>query len=265
MTYDVKCPSCGLLHTLQEDDLGAQLTCAQCDGRWVFDGPLRERKAEAKAAKKAERRRKQEQVVAAKEKARQDRIKRERGLPPVATPIAPPVASVRSIGIKHFHVKIVGISHRNDDGTDRQIIAGKCCLGEWIGFAPDEDNPYDENAVRVCRKDGEQLGFLSAHCAADVSPNIRDGYKYAVFVSDLLGGTNTAPTRGIRIIVFEAQPGVSWERLEDYVSRVGVPGRHDEAATEVEHGVDTAAGSHALVYLGLVAGALALLLIWLMF
>jgi F0F1-type ATP synthase assembly protein I len=48
MSYQVPCPSCGLVHTLQESDLGQKLACAECDVGFTFDEPLKKAKAEAK-------------------------------------------------------------------------------------------------------------------------------------------------------------------------------------------------------------------------
>lgn len=65
MTYDIECPTCGLLHTLQERDLGVVLVCAGCESEWVYDEPLKQRKAEAKAA------REQAKAARAEEKRKQ--------------------------------------------------------------------------------------------------------------------------------------------------------------------------------------------------
>jgi hypothetical protein len=48
MSYQVPCPSCGLVHTLQESDLGRKLACAECNTGFTFDEPLKKPKAEAK-------------------------------------------------------------------------------------------------------------------------------------------------------------------------------------------------------------------------
>lgn len=75
MAYDVKCPSCGLLHTLHESDLGSQLACAQCDTEFVFDEPLKQRRAEAKEDRTREKERNREaaRVSAAKAEKKADK------------------------------------------------------------------------------------------------------------------------------------------------------------------------------------------------
>lgn len=56
MAYDVKCPSCGARNVLQESQLGLSVACIKCHKDWMFDGPIRQRKA-AHAADDLKRRR----------------------------------------------------------------------------------------------------------------------------------------------------------------------------------------------------------------
>lgn len=74
MTYDVKCPSCGLLHTLQESDLGNKLACAQCGSEWVFDEPLKRRKAAEEAVRAAQ---KHKRSVAKRAEREEAQVQRE--------------------------------------------------------------------------------------------------------------------------------------------------------------------------------------------
>jgi hypothetical protein len=71
--------------------------------------------------------------------------------------------------IRAFHTKVAGITHQNDDGSERQRIASQCRPGEPLVLIPDPDNPHDENAIRVCRAYGEQLGFLNSELAPKVA------------------------------------------------------------------------------------------------
>jgi len=61
--------------------------------------------------------------------------------------------------VRHFHTKVVGVSHENDDGSSRQAIIRKCKPLEKLDLDHDEGNPHDPNAVRVCRENGGQLGM----------------------------------------------------------------------------------------------------------
>ena len=64
-------------------------------------------------------------------------------------------------GIKHFFTKVVGVTHRNDDGTSRQAIIRRCSQLEQLDLVRQKDNPHDPNAMMVCQSSGEQLGYLS--------------------------------------------------------------------------------------------------------
>ena len=68
-TYDVRCPACDQLHTLQESDLGQNLACGACSTPFKYDEPLKKMKAEAKRAKKASQIKHKQAVLEAKKKA----------------------------------------------------------------------------------------------------------------------------------------------------------------------------------------------------
>ena len=87
-----------------------------------------------------------------------------------------------------FKTKIVGVKHKNPDGTSRQKILSHCQVGEQLFLIRDPDNPVDENAVKICREDGTQIGFLSEFRAAQVAPVLDRGFVYAVTIQDLNQG-----------------------------------------------------------------------------
>jgi hypothetical protein len=67
-----------------------------------------------------------------------------------------------------FYKQVHGILHKNDDGSSRQRIIHSCRVGEPIELVPEPDNAYDHDAVKVCRANGEQLGYLpSGHRMAE--------------------------------------------------------------------------------------------------
>jgi len=51
-------------------------------------------------------------------------------------------------------------SFRNADGSSRQTILAGCVAGEPMRLICEPDNPYDREAVKVCRLNGEQIGYL---------------------------------------------------------------------------------------------------------
>lgn len=66
-------------------------------------------------------------------------------------------------GLVHdYHTKVTGITRPNWDGTSRQPTIEKCTCGEQVQLVRDTWNQYDEFAVKVCRKNHDQIGYLKA-------------------------------------------------------------------------------------------------------
>jgi hypothetical protein len=120
----------------------------------------------------------------------------------------------------HFYTKVAGVSHRNDDGTQRQRIIKRCQVHEQLVLEHDPRNRHDPNAVRVCRLHGEQLGFLKADLAPDVVNRLARGFTITAFIVNLTGGTEEAPTRGVNIVVVTAAESVPSRDLNDYIDEL---------------------------------------------
>ncbi len=89
-----------------------------------------------------------------------------------------------------FYLHVVGVTHHNADGTSRQkIIREHCRVGEPIVLIPEPDNRYDPDAVRVCRADGTQLGYLESGQNSRIMGDIDSGWTYRV----TLGSINHQP------------------------------------------------------------------------
>lgn len=95
-----------------------------------------------------------------------------------------------------FYSKIAGVTYSNT-GTNTQnrqrIIAelvrrGQLENGTELHLQRMPDNPYDCNAVAVLAPDGRQLGFLPRDIAQNVSPRMRSGTVYRIFVEAVTGG-----------------------------------------------------------------------------
>jgi len=122
--------------------------------------------------------------------------------------------------IWHFLTKLVGVSHENEDGTARQSIIRKLQPREMLFLHHDPDNRYDPNAMRVCRKSKEQIGYLNRELAAEVVQRVREGYRYAVFVSSLTGGTPHLPTRGVNVLVIASAPEATADEVRSYMDQI---------------------------------------------
>lgn len=105
-----------------------------------------------------------------------------------------------------FHTKIVGVTFKNDDGTDRQRIIrnltrnGELEEGTELFFVPQPTNPYDNNCILVNTSTGQTLGTLSKEMAATIAPQIKQGYTFKVHVSAQTGG-DIGYAYGINILV----------------------------------------------------------------
>ncbi|HET6456209.1 MAG TPA: HIRAN domain-containing protein [Armatimonadota bacterium] len=100
-----------------------------------------------------------------------------------------------------FFTKIVGVSHRNADGSSRQEAISECIPGESLVFAKEKGNPHDPNAIRVLRANRQQLGYLKRELASEVGPRMDDGCRYEVSVAEVTGGSPGKPTLGLNILV----------------------------------------------------------------
>ena len=111
-----------------------------------------------------------------------------------------------------FHTKVVGVTFKNDDGSDRQRIirdlnkSGLLSEGTELDLIPQPDNPYDSNCIRVVAKNGQQIGCLSRDVAAKVAPMMKQGVVYKAFVTVQTGGdVGFAYGVNIRIETYEKE------------------------------------------------------------
>jgi HIRAN domain-containing protein len=98
--------------------------------------------------------------------------------------------------MRHFFASVAGESYRNDDGSDRQAIIATCRVGEALVLEAEPDNPHDENAVRVLREDGKQIGYLEWGTAARLVDDLSD---FRAFVAGV--GRGRGPYLGVSLLV----------------------------------------------------------------
>jgi hypothetical protein len=122
--------------------------------------------------------------------------------------------------VRHFHTKIVGVSHQNADGSDRQRLIRECRLFETLVLDHEEDNPHDPNAVRVLRQTGEQLGYLGAELAEEIVWKSNNGYRFLVLIKDITGGKRKAQSLGVNLLVIQAEPGVGEGPAKRYLKQL---------------------------------------------
>ncbi len=103
-----------------------------------------------------------------------------------------------------MHTKIVGVTRKNDDGTDRQNLIADLSEGDQLTFEREYENEHDENAIAVYDCSGQQLGYLKSSVAEDVAPILDSGGKITGFVTEVTGGMGDESYGcNIRIEVFQ--------------------------------------------------------------
>jgi hypothetical protein len=92
-----------------------------------------------------------------------------------------------------FRTKIVGVTFQNPDGTNRQELISKCKVGEYVLLQRDYDNTFDQYAIAVLRKTGEQIGFIDKDVAFrhegmnDLAPHMDQGGEVTAQIVDIVG------------------------------------------------------------------------------
>lgn len=97
---------------------------------------------------------------------------------------------------KRFPTKVVGVTRKNNDGTSRQKIIKQLRTGQELELVPEPDNPFDSDAIKVCTKRGEQVGYLEARLAGEVARRMRRGIKHTAKVLSIVGGFEGGKTLG---------------------------------------------------------------------
>ena len=59
--------------------------------------------------------------------------------------------------------------------ANRQKIIRRCRDGEPIYLVREPDNPYDPNAIILCRGDGTDIGYIPTQQAAEIAPRLDRG------------------------------------------------------------------------------------------
>jgi hypothetical protein len=74
---------------------------------------------------------------------------------------------------KNFYAKVAGASHPNDDGSSRANVISQCVIMELLVLRTQPNNPYDPNAISIHRKNGDQLGYIDARLAGEITRDIK--------------------------------------------------------------------------------------------
>lgn len=61
--------------------------------------------------------------------------------------------------------KVVGVTFEN-----RQEVVARLQMGDRVWLEREPFNPYDVNAIKVTRNNGEQIGYINRHLALSLAP-----------------------------------------------------------------------------------------------
>lgn len=117
-----------------------------------------------------------------------------------------------------FSVSIRGVSHKNNDGTNRQEIIKDLKIGQTVNLIADPMNKYDRNAVAVFTTTGIQIGFLPSD-ARDSSSLLRGEPIFAT-IQKLIGGNNwfarsILGKKYIGVVLKLSKPEPDWSRFNN--------------------------------------------------
>ena len=119
-------------------------------------------------------------------------------------------------GPRLIETNVVGVTYEN-----RQSVVAQLTEGEQLWLLREPHNPYDRNAIRVERQNGQQIGYLSREFATSLAPEFdRYGKSVPALVIGIVGGYYAGSTLGVRIsfIVPETAPQgfLSEDDFDDY-------------------------------------------------
>lgn len=94
-------------------------------------------------------------------------------------------------------VRVVGVTNKNIDNRNRQDILKECLEGEQLVLVKEIDNKFSRYAIKVCRLNGEQIGYLEDKLSQKI--HFRDMSTASVFIDEIIGGTEDKPNLGCLI------------------------------------------------------------------
>jgi HIRAN domain len=129
--------------------------------------------------------------------------------------LAPEAVSQYQRPVTCFYAKVAGVSKDN-----RQAAIAKLSALETLDLVPEADNPHDPYAIKVCRRTGEQIGYLKRERARWLVEKLKLGHRCSAFVKRVSGGE----THYVSITVLVVSPGATDQQVLDWINRYDVLG-----------------------------------------
>jgi hypothetical protein len=100
------------------------------------------------------------------------------------------------------HVKVAGVTYRNDDGRERQdIIRHSIAQFDEVTLERETDSAQDDNTVRVIAKVEDEptiIGHLPRDTAAELAPQLDAGRNWRAIITRVGG----FPTKGVSLMLY---------------------------------------------------------------
>lgn len=112
---------------------------------------------------------------------------------------------------------MAAVTRKNDNGTSRQKIIGKCKPGEALLASHEADNQHSDTAVKICRANGDQVGYLFDDLGAEIVGKWSEGYRFSFHVASVTG--RDKGTLGLNFLVIQAEKGVADSIVREYANQ----------------------------------------------
>ncbi len=103
--------------------------------------------------------------------------------------------------MKEYKTYVAGVTFKNDDGSPRQEILSSCKSGDIVTLVPEPGNKFSKNAIKVCRADGKQIGYVPDYIAKSLCEALDEGKTISASIGTILGMTPDKPNLGCRIVI----------------------------------------------------------------
>ena len=78
-------------------------------------------------------------------------------------------------------IAVVGMRHKNADGSDRRAEIDMCMAGENVSLVPEPENEFDPRAIAVYSQRMVQIGYVKAERASRIGSLLGTADVVAVF------------------------------------------------------------------------------------
>lgn len=99
--------------------------------------------------------------------------------------------------IETIYSKLQGVTHTNSDGSQRQDVIAELCYPGQTLLLLREPNQYSFNNIGVYV--AYQVGHINPELAGELAPLIDAGGVVQAQITEITGGTEDKPTRGVNV------------------------------------------------------------------